>query len=166
MARAVMPALGFDHGFFNIEVMYNPERDAIHIIEINPRLASQFADLYEKVDGMNTYSALLDLALGKAPLVRSGQGKYEVAVSHVLRRFRDARVLEVPSREELDAIRSWQPALRVEVLATEGKLLSEEMQDGQSYRYGIINAGASTRRAALQVLTECASRLAFSFGDD
>ncbi len=29
--------------------------DTIHIIEVNPRLVSQFADLYEKVDGQSNY---------------------------------------------------------------------------------------------------------------
>lgn len=165
MARTVMPALGFGHGFFNIEVMYNAERDAVHIIEINPRMASQFADLYEKVDGLNTYSTLLELALGRRPQARSRQGKYPVAVSYVLRRFRDARVLKVPSREQLDAIQAWQPDIRVEILATEGKMLSQEMQDGHSYRYGIINAGANDRHAAMQLFAECSDGLAFSFSD-
>ena len=41
---------------FNIEMMYDAATDRIGIIEINPRMASQFADLYEKVDGTNSYT--------------------------------------------------------------------------------------------------------------
>ena len=51
VGRSVMPALGFDNGQFNIELVYNPEADTVHIVEINPRMSSQFADLFEKVDG-------------------------------------------------------------------------------------------------------------------
>ena len=65
LARKVMPAFGFDNGQFNIELIYNPEANTVHIVEINPRMSSQFADLFEKVDGTNSYSVLLDLAFGK-----------------------------------------------------------------------------------------------------
>ncbi len=52
IANRFMHGIGFNNGLFNIEFMYNPAHDTIHIIEINPRLVSQFADLYEKVDGL------------------------------------------------------------------------------------------------------------------
>ena len=59
-----MSGLGFDNCMFNIEMMYDAREDRIAIIEINPRMASQFADLYEKVDGTNAYEVLLDLGMG------------------------------------------------------------------------------------------------------
>jgi biotin carboxylase len=73
VAATLMPGLGFDHGMFNIEMMYDPSSGAISIIEINPRMASQFADLYEKVDGTNSYAVLLDIAQGRAPRVTRRQ---------------------------------------------------------------------------------------------
>ena len=59
-----MEGLGFDNGLFNIEMTYDAAADRIAIIEINPRMASQFADLYEKVDGTSSYRVLLDIARG------------------------------------------------------------------------------------------------------
>lgn len=53
IAERCMKGLGFDNGFFNIEMMYNQEQDSIKIIEINPRCSVQFADLYKRVDGIN-----------------------------------------------------------------------------------------------------------------
>ena len=44
IARRVMPTLGFDGGAFNIEFIHNPARDTLRIIEINPRISTQFAD--------------------------------------------------------------------------------------------------------------------------
>ena len=55
--------------------MYNQENDTIHIIEINPRMCSQFADLFEKVDGTNTYEYALALATGVRPHVSHGNGR-------------------------------------------------------------------------------------------
>ena len=54
IAKTLMRGMGFDNGMFNIEMMYDADADRIGIIEINPRMASQFADLYEKVDGTNS----------------------------------------------------------------------------------------------------------------
>ena len=64
IAKRLMSGLGFDNGMFNVEMMYDAREDRIAIIEINPRMASQFADLYEKVDGTNAYEVLLDLGSG------------------------------------------------------------------------------------------------------
>src|SRR5262249_33699977 len=65
VADRVMRQMGFDDGQFNMEFMYDVDTDALRIIEINPRMSSQFADLFEKVDGTNSYSVMLDLALGR-----------------------------------------------------------------------------------------------------
>lgn len=165
-ATTVMRGIGFNHGQFNIEFMYNPAKDWVHIIEINPRMASQFADLYEKVDGVNTYSVLLDLALGKRPPPwRRGQGRHAVAVSYALRRTRDGHVAKVPSREDLEAIAKWLPDVRVEVLATEGRLLSQELQDGQSYRYGILSVGGRDLRDVAELVERCERSLPFVITD-
>lgn len=161
VATTLMRGIGFDHGFFNIELMYNPDRDTIHIIEINPRMASQFADLYEKVDGYNTYATLLDLARGVPPRPKQRQGKHRMAVSHVLRRFHDARVLKTPERVDVARLRKKYPDVRVEVLATKGRRLSEELQEGTSYRYGIVNCGGSDLADAEAALDYCIRRLPF-----
>src|SRR6185295_3088721 len=51
ITKKVIRHIGFDNGLFNIEMFYNPETGLIQIIEINPRMVGQFADLMEKVDG-------------------------------------------------------------------------------------------------------------------
>lgn len=55
IATTLMRSRGFDNGIFNMESMYDPECDSTHIIEVNAHMASGFTDLYEKVDGFNTY---------------------------------------------------------------------------------------------------------------
>ena len=53
-------------------------------------MASQFADLYEKVDGTNSFSVLLDIAQGRTPRFTRRQGRFEFAASCVLRSFHDS----------------------------------------------------------------------------
>ena len=76
LTRQVIDAIGFDHGAFNVEFCYDPERDTLRVIEMNPRLASQLADLYTRVDGTNPYQLLLDLALGRVPQLEHGAGRF------------------------------------------------------------------------------------------
>ena len=143
VATVLMEGLGFDNGLFNIEMMYDADADRIAIIEINPRMASQFADLYEKVDGTSSYRVLLDIAEGRAPSFARRQGRYRFAASCVLRAFADHRVAGLPDAEELERLASLYPDSRIEIHAKMGGKLSDELNDGQSYRYGIVNLGGN-----------------------
>jgi biotin carboxylase len=161
VAARVMRQIEFDCGQFNIEFIYDPDSDLISIIEINPRMSSQFADLFEKVDGTNSYSVMLDLALGREPHVTHGQGRYRMAASCVLRTFQNQIVVELPTPAELDSIRERHPDARVEILATKGLKLSQQMQDTCSYRYGLINLGGRDRQEILETFDECTKALTF-----
>jgi hypothetical protein len=161
IAQSLMAGLGFRNGLFNIEFMYDPLTDALNIIEINPRMASQFADLYEKVDGFNTYTILLDLAAGREPCEVRGQGLHRMAASCVLRTFQDKHVLSVPSLGELAVLSDRFPDIRIEVLASVGRTLSQEMQDDGSFRYGIVNLGGRDRQDVLEKFDECRRRMKF-----
>jgi biotin carboxylase len=159
IATTVIKGLGFDNGLFNIEMMYDQETDGIGIIEINPRMASQFADLYEKVDGTNSYQVLLDIAQGREPTFARRQGRYAFASSCVLRSFADLAVEAVPSDADVHRLARVYPDIRVEVHATPGRKLSDELQDGQSYRYGIVNLGGSDLADVLQRFAACRHEL-------
>jgi biotin carboxylase len=159
IARRLMDGLGFDHGLFNIEMMYDASADRIFVIEINPRMSSQFADLYEKVDGTNAYEILLDLGAGVAPKPKHRQGRHAFAASCVLRTFDDRFVAGLPSEAELAELTLLEPDVRVEIHATAGRKLSDELQDGASYRYGIVNLGGRDRADVLARFASCRERL-------
>ena len=163
VAHKVMPAFGFDNGQFNIEFIYNPEADTVHIVEINPRMSSQFADLFEKVDGTNSYSVLLDLAFGKTPHIKRGEGRHRAAFSCVLRTFQDQMVLKLPSQDELQVLQGEFPEIQIEILATEGRKLSQQMQDTCSYRYGLLNIGGRDKDEILEISNYCKRQLTFLF---
>jgi biotin carboxylase len=162
VASSVMRAIGFDNGLFNIEFMHDAASGAVSIIEINPRMSSQFADLYEKVDGFNPYRIMVDLALGREPALASRQGRHAMAASCVLRTFADCAVAQVPSPAHIAALRARHPDARIEILATAGTLLSQTMQDGASFRYGLVNLGGEDRDDILDQFDECRRALPFT----
>lgn len=159
IAKLLMKGLGFDNGMFNVEMIYDVEEDRVAIIEINPRMASQFADLYEKVDGTNSYEVLLDLGLGIAPTPKRRQGKYRCASSCVLRTFEDCLVAALPCEERLAEIERAYRNIRVEIHATAGRKLSDELQDGTSFRYGIVSLGGRDRVHVLSRVEACQAEL-------
>lgn len=163
IARKVMAAFGFDDGMFNIEFKYDPKTDSIMIIEINPRMSSQFADLYEKVDGFNPYAVMVDLALGRTPALTGGQGRHPLAASCVLRTFADQRVLRIPRAGDVERLQNRYPDIRVEILATEEDCLSSAMQDGNSFRYGLVNIGGEDRQHIQSIFADCRKNLPFKF---
>lgn len=163
VAARVMEAIGFTHGQFNIEFCYDSERNRLGIVEINPRMASQFADLYEKVDGFNSYSLLLDLALGRRPTLRHRAGRHAAAASCVLRLFEDALVVKGPPQDELESISQAHADVRIEVLVSAGERLSQQLQDGCSFRYGVVSVGGRSREDVLTIFDWCRQRLTFTF---
>ena len=163
VAVRLMEGSGFNHACFNIEMFYDAARDRVTVIEVNPRMSYQFADLYERVDGMNTYEAQLALAVGRPAPWRAGAGKDGAAASFVLRRFSDARVERVPSEEELAQVTERFPDAVVKLLCAPGDRLSHHDQDVGSYRYGIINLGAPTREELFVRYEQVERMLPFHF---
>jgi biotin carboxylase len=163
IAETFMSGIGYDNALFNMELMYNPATGEIHIIEVNPKIASQFPDLFEKVDGASSYLPLLQLALGEEPSFPRGRGAFKLAASCVLRTFADKRVVRVPSGGQLAELARVFPDARVEVAVRVGDLLSDIMQDGKSFRYGLVNIGANSLEELDAKLVRCESLLDFQF---
>ena len=138
-------------------------RKAIHIIEVNPRMSPQFADLMEKVNGVNSYEIALSIAAGIRPTLHRAAQTYRAATSFVLRLFEDQLVTRVPTEDEVSAFAARFPDARLKALCREGHRLSEEPQDGKSYRYAILNLGGQNRVSALARCEEALWHLPFAF---
>jgi len=163
LANRLMPGVGFDHSCYNIELFYDPNQDTISIIEINPRMSYQFADLFERVDGMSSFAVQLALATGKQVHWPRGQGAYKVAASFVMRRFADAKVLSVPSAEAQALVQERFPAAHLEVLCAAGDRLSDHDQDVGSFRYCIVNLAAQSKSELYDHYAELQQLLRFEF---
>ncbi len=68
VARRFLGAIGFTHGFFNMEFFFEAADSRLSVIEFNPRLASQFSDLYQRTTGQDPHAMSLHLACGLDPL--------------------------------------------------------------------------------------------------
>lgn len=140
IAGALALRLGLDDTLFNVEMFHDD--GAIHVVEVNPRMAYQFADLYEKVDGMNSYDIQVALALGEEPKVVRGRGPYGRASSFVFRKFEDARIVRMPDPARVTSIF---PDARVMLYGRPGDRLSQQ-KGVESYRYAVMNLGGRDER--------------------
>ena len=150
VAERLLPALGFDGGFFNVEFVV-PDRGPATILEVNGRIASQFAPLVQALHGRSTYDALFRLACGGDP-EWSARPPDGVAISYVVRTFEDALVEAVPEPQE-----------GVELLVRPGLRLSAQgANDVESYRLAIVYGAGETRDEALARCRERAAALTFT----
>jgi hypothetical protein len=144
LAIRLLEGLGLGHGMFNIEMRIDPATRTIRVIEVNPRAAGQFYDLFERVDGYSLFDALLALECGEEPVVRQREGRDGCAASFVLRDLAGTGLSRWPSRGEIAALQARNPDLRAMVYRKRGADLAREMKWLGSYRYGVFNLGAAT----------------------
>jgi biotin carboxylase len=149
VASRILPALGFDGGFFNVE-FFVPREGPARIVEVNARLASQFWPLVQAVDGRSTYEAMFRLACGDDPAWQAGE-PHGVALSYCLRVFEDAFVESVPLPED-----------GLELLVRPGRRLSEQgTNDTRSFRLCIFEVWGETREEAVSRARARAASLTF-----
>ena len=143
LAEKLFAGIDYGYGFFNIELMYDPDSGRLQIIEINPRMASQIVNLYRRVDGYDPYQVLIDLALGDAPHVTVGEGAFGAAASFVFRRFDGRELTRVPQRAQIDSVNQRYPDARLMLYLKRGASLAREMKWLGSYRYAVLNLGGA-----------------------
>ena len=139
LAVTTMRAVGFDHGLFNVELAYDPRTEALRVIEINPRIASQFVTLYEWVDGVRLYDIMLDLALGETPRCEPSSQERIHAASFIFRKFDGRPLHPAPSRTQLAQVRRRHPDAHLMLYVKHGADLAREMKWLGSHRYGVLN---------------------------
>jgi hypothetical protein len=160
VARRAIRRLGLEATLFNIEMTWERQIDRIAIVEINPRICGQFADLYQKVDGIHTYEIALALCTG-APLPAARGGRYPMASSVPLRVFEPKRVLRAPAPADVAAAEALFPGTLVWSECSAGEALSDfdVDEDGASHRYAVVNLGGADRAEIEARLAEVAARL-------
>ena len=164
IAARLVRHMGLDHCLFNIEMMYEPVRDRISIIEVNPRICGQFADLYAKVQGVNSYAIALALATGMPYPRQLPRGHCAAASSFPLRVFSPLRVTRAPSDDDLRAAQAMFPGTLVWSECAAGDNLNRfEDEDGASQRYAVVNLGADDRTQLLEHFDAVRARLGYEF---
>lgn len=157
IAEVLMPALGFDDSLFNIEFFVQADGTA-KIVEVNGRMASQFAPLVRAVHGVSTYRVQLELATGGSPSIPEPRTDV-VASSFVLRRYIEDGVVE--SVPDPSAVVERFPGSRVELLVRPGQRLSENDDDSASHRLAVVAMSGPDRESILRDWEEAQELLAF-----
>ncbi len=159
VARRFLKAAGFTHGFFNMEFFYDSATDALKVIEFNPRLASQLADLYHRVTGQDVYTMAIALACGhdpaKLPRLPPRGG---AAASFVFRRF-DGQAPPAASPPGLAWLRRAHPDALLLRFPRHGASLARELKWLGSHRYAVLHLHGRDEADLFERFQEACARL-------
>ncbi len=159
VAQRFLSAIGFSQGMFNLEFFYDAETDRLSVIECNPRLASQFGDLYRRTTGRDAHAFAVALALGDDPeALPRREPTAGVCASLVYRSFPGQTVPAPPSPARLAAFAKAFPDGLVFSFPKQGHGLARDFKWLGSHRYGIVHLGAADW-PQLRERTEAASAL-------
>jgi hypothetical protein len=156
VAERLMPALGFDDSMFNIEFFVRPD-GRLAIVEVNGRMASQFAPLVQAMHGVSSYEIQLDLCAGRTPHLPRARTDL-VTASFLLRTYDDAIVRSVP---DPTTVLERFPHAHVEVLVRPGQRLSENDDDVVSHRLAVVALAARDHASLLHRFAEATEFLPF-----
>jgi hypothetical protein len=159
VARRFLEAVGFTHGLFNLEFFYDAASDRLTVIEVNPRMASQFSDLYQRVHGIDLHALSLSLAHGGDPAtVPRCMPTAGAAASFVYRVFDAAQPAVQPDAATRHAFAGQFPDGLLFCFPKPRGSMARDFKWLGSYRYGIVHLGGRDA-ADLRQQCERASRL-------
>jgi biotin carboxylase len=164
IATRAMRHLGWKDGLFNVEMIVDPAGERMYIIEVNPRLCGQFADLHLQVDGVSTYRTLIELALGR-PVTRGGPAAHGTASSFPLRVFEPSRTDALPGLDRIREIEARLPGSLIWIEGDTGHIFDDfdVLEDGQSARYGVVNVAGEDHREVLSKFRQIEAALGCRF---
>jgi hypothetical protein len=136
-AERVLRGFGLTHGFFNLEFFVAAD-GSLKLIEVNPRLAAQLAQLHEWVGGIDTYELGFAMALGR-PLPPALSPRFGVAASFVWRSFDGSSCPRLPSAADRAWLAHEHPQARLEVYPKKGASLQREIKWLGSHRWAVLN---------------------------
>ena len=163
--KRILEGLGYNHGFFNVELVIGNSNE-IKFLEINPRMASQFSDLYEKVDGFNLHEIELTLSHGERPSAAPRKGKYRYASSFVFRKFDGTPLMLPPTPSRLAWLADFDPDAHLMLYLKRGNALAREMKWLGSHRYAVLNAGGASEAELREKHLAVKRHFQFETGDD
>jgi D-alanine-D-alanine ligase-like ATP-grasp enzyme len=159
IAQTFLSAVGFDHGLFNMEFFYDEAQDRVTVIEFNPRMASQFSDLYLRVCGVDLHACSLAMAQGQHPdTVKRAQPSAGAASSLVYRSFDRNQACAMPNAAQAAQFEREYPDGLLFPFPKDKGSIERDFKWLGCYRYGIVHLGGKDE-ADLRRRAESASAL-------
>jgi hypothetical protein len=160
----LIPALGLDNSFFNVELRADEAANTFKIIEVNSRIAFQFAKTIEAVSGFAPLELLCDVAVGKKPEPKAGaENRYRYCYNFELHHFSDARILHTPTQSAYDEVRLKFPEVSVRNLVHENLNLSDFKHNPESFRYGVVDVPGNSYEEIMEKFEEVKAILGYRF---
>jgi biotin carboxylase len=127
-----------------MEFFHDAGDDRMTVIEFNPRLASQFSDLYRRVDGIDLHAYAMALANGVDPITLPHDAPTAgAASSFVYRLFDPAQTIAMPNAaQQADFHRAFSDALLF-MFPKDSSQIARDYKWLGSYRYGIVHLGGA-----------------------
>ncbi len=143
-AEKTVAALGLNHGLFNVEIRVCTHSGNCKVVEVNPRMAAQFSNMYEAVDGINLHDLAIRLALGENVTATKKVMPDRFATSFVYRRFDGLAQPNLPNAAQIKALADFDPRAQLATFKKIGNGLKREMRWLKSYRYACLNLAAGS----------------------
>ncbi len=160
----LIPALGIDNSFFNVELRADEVNHTFKIVEVNSRIAFQFAKTIEAVRGFDPLRLLCDVAVGKKPHPTPGNKKlFRYCYNFELHHFSDARILQTPIQTAYDEIRMKYPEVHVRNLIHENLNLSDFKHNPESFRYAVVDVPGDSHEEIMEKYEAVVSLLGYRF---
>ena len=163
--RKLIPALGLDNSFFNVELRADKDTQRFQIIEINSRIAFQFAKTIESVTGFDPLQLLLQVAVGEKPRFNTHgrSGKYPYCFNFELHSFNDKKIIKTPTQSGYEEIKLLYPEVVIRNLIQEGWNLSDYKHNPQSYRYCFLDIPGNSPEEILVTYDRIVELLDYEF---
>ena len=140
---------------FNMEFFYDAPTDRLTVIEFNPRMASQFSDLYLRVAGVDLHACSLALAHGLHPdSVLRATPVAGAASSLVYRTFTPEQACAMPDAAQVARFEAAYPGGMLFRFPKDGGSMARDFKWLGSYRYAIIHLGGSDGHDLRHVTTQ------------
>ncbi|MGM0451598.1 MAG: ATP-grasp domain-containing protein [Thermodesulfobacteriota bacterium] len=164
--RKLIPETGIDNSFFNVELRIDEESETFKIIEVNSRIAFQFAKTIEAVTGISPLYMLCDVATGKRPnLTPQAEHLFRYCYNFELHRFNDAKILQTPTKSVFDEIALQYPEVRVRNLIHENVNLSDFKHNPDSFRYCVLDVPGNSREEIMSKYNDVVGMLGYKFDE-
>ncbi len=160
IAVRLIEHVGFDQGAFNIEFFVDDQAERTWILEVNPRISQEHADIMYWVDGDSNLQVMAETALGRRPQLKSREGPHRVGGKFFHRHAADAIVTTAPTPERVAEIeRDFAPCY-IELDVSEGLELADlPDQDPYAYELAGVHLAAADKDELRRRYEQIASHL-------
>ena len=163
LARLI-PALGIDNSFFNVELRIDEKSNTFKIVEVNSRIAFQFAKTIEAVKGFDPLHLQCDVAVGKKPDLSPIREKcYKYCYNFELHHFHDAKIVQTPTQSAYEELHLKYPEVYVRNLVHEGFNLSDFKHNPESFRYCVLDVPGDSHEEIMQKYEDVVHILGYKF---